>query len=91
METSLCLKPNTKTLLAFSSDPPPSSHPLPGAPLQQLWGPSVADNNPLSLDKRMKPNHKKPFPKIETTPLKNKRWIVVVGDSSLQGTEHPKC
>ena len=38
----------------------------------------MADNNPLSLDKLMKPNHKKPFPKIETTPLKNKRWIVVV-------------
>ena len=85
------MKPNTKTLLAFSSDAPTVLPPSAGCPFQQLWGPSVADNNPLSLDKLMKPNHKKPFHKIKTTPLKDKRWIVVVGDSSLQGTEHPKC
>lgn len=73
--------------------PPSLSYPSPPPPQVPLYsrykaldveGPSVGDNNPLSLDKLMKPNHKKPSPNIKATPLKNKRWILAAGDSSLQ-------
>lgn len=38
-------------------------------------GPSVNDNSPLSLDKLMKSNYKKPSPNIKTATLKKKRWV----------------
>ena len=46
----------------------------------------MGDDSPLSLDKLTKPNHKKPSLNIKTISLKNKRWVLDVGDSSLQGT-----
>jgi len=51
---------------------------------------SEGDNRPLRLDLLTKPNQEKPSPYIKTTSLK-KKWVLVVGDSSLQGTECPVC
>lgn len=68
IEANLCLKLNTETLLAFSTLPPqpPVPHQVPlycRYEALHVEGPSVDDNDPLSLDKLMKPNYKKPFPK----------------------------
>lgn len=54
-------------------------------------GSSVGDNSPHRPDKLTKPNQEKPSPNIKTTSLKKKKWVLVVGDSSLHGTGSPIC
>lgn len=48
----------------------------------------VSDNSPLTLEKPKKSKFEQPYSKIRATSTK-KRRVLVVGDSSQQGTEHP--
>lgn len=83
MEATLCLELQIKTLLTCSTIQVPLYN---GYEALDVKSPSVGDNRPLRLDKPTKPNLGKPSCNIKAASSK-KRWVLVVDDSSLQGTE----
>ena len=72
-----------KTLLAFSTPQVPFYN---GYEALDVKSPSVGDNRPLRLGKPTKPDQGKPSCNVKAASSK-KGWVLVVDDSSLQGTE----